>query len=160
MTSQGSFVAFDFTETWRIDDGTMPYLLQPYAFEIAGYANWLKFRAGLPEDTPPEAMVNGIPAVARYLFDIPPDSMTNEDGDPVLRIHIAADGSPWLSFPARKNPNEHRAQFFVESSPEVDVWTGENVVSTEIELDADVYVPGYDPVPEKMFFRYRIVIPN
>ena len=23
-----------------------------------------------------------------------------------------------------------------------------------------VYDPGYDPVPEKMFFRYRIKIPN
>ena len=161
MTSQGSFVAFDFAETWRIDDGTMPYLRQPYAFEIAGYATWLQFRAGLPEDTPPEAMVNGIPAVARYLFDIPPDSMTNEDGDPVLRIHIAADGSPWLSFPARKNPNEHRAEFYVESSPDVDDWTDGNVVvSDEIDLDTGVYVPGYDPVPEKMFFRYRIVIPD
>ena len=161
MTIQGSFVAFDFAETWRIDDGTMPYLQQPYAFAIAGYATWLKFRAGLPEDTPPEAMVNGIPAVARYLFDIPPDSTTNEDGDPVLRIHIAADGSPWLSFPARKNPNEQGAVFYVESSPDVDDWTEANVVvSPKIDLDAGVYDPRYDPVPEKMFFRYRIKIPN
>ena len=160
MTKQASFPAFAFAETWLIDEGeSMPYLKCFTSFTVDSFARWLKYKAGLPAGTRPEEMVNGIPAVARYLFDILPDSTTNDDGDPVLRIHIAADGSPWLSFPAFKYPNELGARFFIVSSPEVDVWTGANVVvSDPIDMSEGVYDPGYDPVPEKMFFKYKIVI--
>ena len=48
------------------------------------------------------------------------------------------------------------------SSPEVDVWTGANVVVSPepIDMSEGVYDPGYDPVPEKMFFKFRIDIPD
>ena len=160
MTTRETFVAFDFAETWQIDNETMPYLLYPYEFATADYITWLVFSAGLPKDTPPEEMVNGIPAVARYLFDILPDSMTNDEGDPVLQIHFAADGSPWLSFPTVKNPNQLGARFHIVSSPEVSDWSDATaVVSPEIDMSEGVYAPDFDPVPEKMFFKYRIVLP-
>jgi hypothetical protein len=165
MTKQASFPAFDFTETWLIDEGeSMPYLKCFASYEIDSFERWLKYRAGLPADTRPEEMVNGIPAGARYLFDIVPSQSVDTNGMPVCQIFIDPDGSPYLQFAERKYPDQWNTVFTVIASPDLAVeWDPSKRTDPLPEYAVDANgrcTPGFNPVPDHMFFKYRMQFGN
>jgi hypothetical protein len=151
MTARASFPAFDFDETWQIQEGkTFPYLLCFASTNVTCYADWL-VRYSLPEGSSPTEVRNGIPLAARYLFDIPPAETA-----PVCQIRIDGSGAPWLEFPKEKYLNDIRAAFWVLESPDLVNWTV--VGDLPVNLETGVFDPGYEQVPNHMFFRYMIVI--
>ena len=159
MTKQASFPAFRFGETWRIDEGgSTPYLKRFYDVTIGLFERWLH-RAGLSAGTRPDETVDGIPAAARYLFDIVPPASVDTNGVPAFRILFAPDGSPYLQFAERKNPDVWGSVFTVLASPDAGDWSDPD----EYPVDDDGRcVPDFspDPVPDHLFFRYRIRFGN
>ncbi len=157
MRKQASFPAFAFGSTWLIDEGeSMPYL-KVADVEITSFALWLKHKAGLPADTRPDEMVGGIPAAARYLFDIVPPASVDTNGMPVCQIFIDPEGSPYLQFAERKNPDEWNTVFTILASPDLCDWSD----PAEYPVDANGRcTPGFNPVPDHMFFKYRMQFGN
>ena len=137
-----------------IDEGeSMPYLKCVTSFTVDSFARWLKYKAGLPAGTLPEEMVDGIPAAARYLFDIVPPASVDTNGMPVCRIYIDQNGSPYLQFAERKYPDEWNTKFTILGSPDVADWSDPD--EYEVEDDGSC-VTGIDPAVGHMFFRYRM----
>ena len=156
MTKQASFPALPFGETWRIDEGEgTPYLKRFYGFAFDSFERWLKYTAGLPASTRPEEIVNGIPAAARYLFDIVPPESVDTNGMPVCQIFIDEHGSPYLQFAERKHPDEWHTVFTILASPDLSDW------SAPVEYDVDGNGrcnTGISPDVDHMFFKYKMVI--
>ena len=102
----------------------------------------------------PEDMVNGIPAGVRYVFGIDPSIGPADLVEPLLDITFDTDGKPCVKLPPQAN-TEGVAVTVLASEDLVD-WTH----AVEVPFDAVTgrYDPGIDPVPPKMFFKYRILI--
>ena len=150
MKSAASFPAFDFEETWNIDEGaTMPYLRCFNVFEINSFADWLADR-NLPGDSKPWEVVNGIPLGGRYVFGI--DSMEavlNEKNEPVFRVAAGAGGVPSVQFAEQKRGAEGEVSAFVQTSEDLAVWSE----PIPVDLAEGTYVPDA-PVPAKLFVRW------
>ena len=126
-----------------------------YAFE-----RWRNDRAGLPAGTQPDETVDGIPAAARYLFDIVPPASVDTNGMPVCRICIDQDGSPYLQFADIKYPDEWNTEFTILSRPDLeDDWSpadGKEYPKVHGVDASGRCDPGIPATVDRMFFKYRM----
>jgi hypothetical protein len=183
MTSQASFPAFDFRETWRTEDedghAVYPYLKCLHEFVIDSFARWARLRAGLTGDPKPEDVVNGIPLAARYVFDIYlMDAVLTEKGEPVFRVAFNDDDEPYVQFAKHVYGTEDEVRLYVVASTDLAVLAdldpadladldpenleklaNQGIVVIPVDLDEGKALPDYTAgVPPTRFFRYLIVI--
>ena len=176
MTSQASFPAFDFRETWRTEDedghAVYPYLKCLHEFTIDSFARWARLRAGLTGDPKPEDVVNGIPLAARYVFDIYlMDAVLTEKGEPVMDIRFDAAGEPYVQFAEHVYGDEPEVRLYVVASTDLAVLADLDpadlaeleemgvVEIISVKLDEGKALPDHSAgVPPTRFFRYLVVI--
>lgn len=153
MTSAASFPAFDFEETWNIEEGeTMPYLRCFRVFEINSFADWLADR-NLPGDAKPWEVVNGIPLGGRYVFGI--DAMDSEltaDNEPVFRI-ASGGGKPFVQFAPRKRGGDGEAALFVSTTEDLAADPVRWSDPVPVDFAEGVYRPA-EPAPAVLFVRW------
>ena len=162
MTKKTSFPAFDFKETWLIEDeegsATYPYLKCLYEFTIDSFERWARLRAGLTGNPKPEDVVNGIPLAARYIFDIySMDAVLTEAGDPVMRVEFDENGEPYVQFAEHVYGTADEVTLEVLATPDVTDWDDPEVIP--VDLDEGRAKPAYlNGVPPAMFFKWRMTI--
>ena len=149
MQRKESFTAFDFDDVWKIDEETYPYLRTLFS----AYELWLN-DVGITDEPKPEDMVNGIPAGVRYVFGIDPSIGPADLAEPLLDITFDANGKPVVKLPPQAN-TEGVAVTVLASEDLVD-WT--HAVEYPVDAATGLCLPDLDPVPPKMFFKYRILI--
>ncbi|MBQ6924316.1 MAG: hypothetical protein IJQ73_06725, partial [Kiritimatiellae bacterium] len=159
MTQQASFPAFAFPDTWKNGDDTlMPYLLGFYTFtaKLNSFASWVK-EHGLPANSQPGDIVGGLPLAARFVFGIDDmASVLSADNEPVFCVKFDAGGAPYVQFARNVNGTPEEVTLEIIATENLADWS--HAVPVEVDLDAGVYIPDVDPVPPKMFFRWRIRI--
>ena len=162
MLHEANFPDFDFDRTWLIDEGaTTPYL-QTFVIVKRGYDVWLE-QNGLPEDTEPNDLVNGIPAGLRYVYSVP-NAVTNlnELATPFFRI-VTVSGKPRAAFLPTRDGYEGvqvNIQIYATSEltdmvdPDPAHWP--NRVNYVYDTYNDVWKPATGLEYPKMFFRWCI----
>ena len=158
MKGRAGFPAFDFEETWSIEEGrTTPYLRRFYEFAIRSFADWVADR-NLPSGSRPEEVVNGIPLAARYVFGIDSmDDILNADGEPVFRVAFDGNGEPFVQFAEHVRGTDQEVRLDVLATTDVADWADPQVVP--VDLDVGVAKPDCsEGVPATMFFKWRITI--
>ena len=162
MLHEANFPDFDFDRTWLIDEGaTTPYL-QTFVIVKRGYDVWLE-QNGLPEDTEPNDLVNGIPAGLRYVYSVP-NAVTNlnELATPFFRI-VTVSGKPRAAFLPTRDGYEGvqvNIQIYATSEltdmvdPDPAHWP--HRVNYVYDTYNDVWKPATGLEYPKMFFRWRI----
>ena len=157
MTKQASFPSFGFQDTWmNADDTAMPYLLCFYMLANNSFAAWVR-ECNLPANSQPGDVVGGLQLAARYVFGIDDmDSVLNADNEPVFCVKFDANGAPYVQFAKNVNGTPEEVTLEVLASEDVTDWSHAEVV--EVDLADGIYVPNVNPVPPKMFFRWRMHI--
>jgi hypothetical protein len=158
MKSAASFPAFDFEETWNIDEGaTMPYLRCFYVFEINSFNEWVADR-NLPAGSTPDVVVNGIPLGARYVFGIDRmDAVLTDGNEPVFRVEFDENGEPYVQFAEHVYGTADEVTLEVLATPDVTDWDDPEVIP--VDLDEGRAKPAYlNGVPPAMFFKWRMTI--
>ena len=162
MLHAANFPVFDFDRTWLIDEGaTTPYL-QTFVVVKRGYDVWLE-QNGLPEDTEPNDLVNGIPAGLRYVYSVP-NAVTNlnELATPFFRI-VTVSGKPRAAFLPTRDGYEGvqvNIQIYATSEltdmvdPDPAHWP--HRVNYVYDTYNDVWKPATGLEYPKMFFRWCI----
>lgn len=155
MKSSASFPVFDFEEMWNIDEGaTMPFLRCFYVFEINSFGDWVADR-NLPPGSTPDVVVNGIPLGARYVFGIDSmDAVLSAGGEPVCCVKFDENGKPYVKFAEHVNGTDGEVKLWVLATDDLLDWSGAEWI--QVGLDDGLYVPDVDPVPDAMFFKWRI----
>ena len=144
-----SYPSFDFTNTWSIAEGVdEPRLLQPTVF-----TDFLD-DCRLPLNTEPGADVNGIQAVARYVFGIHPDASLADFPEPLIDIKFNANGKPCVKLPAQANTEG--ATVTVLATEDLSDWT--HAAEYRVDPFTGLCLPNLDIVPDQMFFKYKIVL--
>ncbi|MBQ9430110.1 MAG: hypothetical protein IJU44_01015, partial [Kiritimatiellae bacterium] len=161
MTAQASFPAFDFGETWmnETDDGaTQPYLKVFYDYAIDSFERWAKYKAGLSGNANPLEVVNGIPLIVRYVFDISAlDSVLTENNEPVMRVEFDENGEPYVQFAQHVYGDESEVTLEVLATPDITDWSDPEVIP--VDLDVGIAKPDVSSgVPPAMFFRWRLEV--
>jgi hypothetical protein len=156
MKSAASFPAFDFEETWNIDEGaTMPYLRCFYVFEITRFAEWVADR-NLPAGSKPDDIVGGLELGARYVFGIDRmDAVLNAANEPVFRVEFDENGKPYVQF-AEIVRDADLVSLVVLASEDVGDWTAPAVV--DVDLADGTAEPSFPQgaVPDALFFKWRL----
>ena len=127
-----------------------------------GYDVWLE-QNGLPEDTEPNDLVNGIPAGLRYVYSVP-NAVTNlnELATPFFRI-VTVSGKPRAAFLPTRDGYEGvqvNIQIYATSEltdmvdPDPAHWP--NRVNYVYDTYNDVWKPATGLEYPKMFFRWCI----
>ena len=157
MMASANFNGFDFMATWRIDEGeTTPYL-RTFIVQKTGYAAFLE-EYGIPEDTDPCMVTNGVPLVVRYVYGIVPMSRTTDaDGRQPMSIAFSQ-GMPVISFAPFKNNVDFDVNFTVLASRSLTDWSNPAVyhadpVTRSVSID-DLGTP----LPPQMFFSYSVEV--
>ena len=162
MLHAANFPVFDFDRTWLIDEGaTYPYL-QTFIVVKRGFDVWLE-QNGLPEDTEPNDLVNGIPAGLRYVYSVP-NAVTNlnELATPFFRI-VTVSGKPRAAFLPTRDGYEGvqvNIQIYATSEltdmvdPDPAHWP--HRVNYVYDTYNDVWKPATGLEYPKMFFRWCI----
>ena len=153
---------FDFDRTWLIDEGkTTPYL-QAFIVVKRGYDVWLE-QNGIPADTEPNDLVNGLPAGLRYVYNIPAEATSlNGLATPFFRI-VTMSGKPRAAFlPTRDGSEDVRVNTQVFATTELsdmgdpDPAHWPHRVEYVYDTDNDVWKPATGLEYSKMFFRWRV----
>ena len=120
---------------------------------FSAYELWLK-DAGIAYEPEPGELVNGIPAGARYVFGIDPQIGPANLVEPLIDIKFDAAGKPYVKLPAQANTEG--ATLTVLASEDLMDWSH----ATEYAVDSvtGICQPDLNPVPPKMFFRWRLTI--
>jgi hypothetical protein len=149
---------FDFHTTWKIDEGvTTPYL-RVFLVPQTDFAAWLQ-EYNLPADTDPLTVTNGISLVARYIYGVVPmSSVTDAEGNPMLRIAVDSSGVVRLQLPSKKNSVDFPVTFTIMASPDLSDWSPLTVTEFPVNLDTGVCTPVFDPVPRQMFFKCKVSV--
>ncbi len=157
MKSAASFPAFDFEETWNIDEGaTMPYLRCFYVFEINSFNEWVADR-NLPAGSKPDDIVGGLELGARYVFGIDRmDAVLNAANEPVFRVEFDENGKPYVQF-AEIVRDADLVSLVVLASEDVRDWDDPAVVPVDF-ADGTAEPSFPQGVPATMFFKWRITI--
>ena len=162
MLHEANFPDFDFDRTWLIDEGSTTPYLQTFVIVKRGYDVWLE-QNGLPEDTEPNDLVNGIPAGLRYVYSVP-NAVTNlnELATPFFRI-VTVSGKPRAAFLPTRDGYEGvqvNIQIYATSEltdmvdPDPAHWP--NRVNYVYDTYNDVWKPATGLEYPKMFFRWCI----
>ena len=156
MLHPENFNGFDFMATWRIDEGeTTPYL-RTFFVQKTGFAAFLE-EYGIPEDTDPCMVTNGVPLVVRYVYGIVPMSrVADADGRQPMGITFA-DGRPVISFAPFKNNIDFNVYFTILASPDLNDWS--NPARYPADPATRICIPDLGtPLPPKMFFKYTVTV--
>jgi hypothetical protein len=162
MKHEANFPDFDFNRTWLIDEGSTTPYLQTFVIVKRGYDVWLE-QNGLPEDTEPNDLVNGIPAGLRYVYSVP-NAVTNlnELATPFFRI-VTVSGKPRAAFLPTRDGYEGvqvNIQIYATSEltdmvdPDPAHWP--HRVNYVYDTYNDVWKPATGLEYPKMFFRWCI----
>ena len=128
MLHAESFTNFDFVATWKIDEGeSTPYLIAVGVF-LSAFEQWLADN-GLPIDTDPTDVYNGVPYLIRYAFDVPHDPFS-----PFTGISFKANGDVAIKTMEVKNDEGVTLKWFSSTSL-TEGW--EEVDSEEITIEPD-----------------------
>ena len=146
-----SYPSFDFTNTWSIAEGVD----EPRLVPSTGFTTFLD-DCYLPLVTKPDADVNGIPAAARYVFGIDPQTGPAELAEPLIDIGLGADGKPYVKLPALANTEG--ATVTVLATEDLSDWS--KAARYPVNPATGICVPDLDPVPPRLFFKWSITIDN
>ena len=114
---------------------------------------WLK-DAGVTYAPEPDELVNGIPAGARYVFGIDPQIGPTALSESLIDIKFDADGKPYVKLPAQANTEG--ATVTVLATEDLADWT--YAAEYPVNPATGLCQPLLDPVPDHMFFKYRVSI--
>ena len=151
MTDKANFPAFDFTDTWIITEADGAPTLRTF---FSAYDLWLK-DAGIAYEPEPNELVNGIPAGARYVFGIDPQIGPANLAEPLIDIKFDTDGKPYVKLPAQANTEG--ATVTVLATEDLSDWS--NAAEYPVDPVTGICLPDLgNPIPDHMFFKYRIDI--
>ena len=108
----------------------------------------------LPLNTKPDADVNGISAGARYVFGIDPAIGPADLAEPLIDIGFDTSGKPYVKLPAQANTKG--ATVTVLATEDLADWT--HAAEYPVDPATGICRPDLDPVPNHLFFKYRIAI--
>ena len=129
----------------------------------AGFIAFLE-ENGIPTDTDPMTVTNGIPLAARYVYGIEPmDAMTNAEGHLLVDFQLSTDGAPVFELAPEKRPDDFGLIFSMLWSRTLSPWEtlGEMCFDADNDGDDTLCHPPVNTSNEPcMFFKYRIVLPG
>jgi hypothetical protein len=144
-----SYPSFDFTNTWRIAEGTD----EPRLVPLNGFTTFLD-DCYLPLGTDPYADVNGIQAGARYVFGIDPSTAPSNLSEPLIDIKFDTDGKPYVKLPSQVNTDG--AEVTVLATEDLADW--DHAIECTVNPATGSCLVPLDTVPPHLFFMYRIDI--
>ena len=126
---------------------------------LTGFAAFLN-ENGIPTDTDPMTVTNGIPLAARYVYGIEPmDATTNAEGHLLVDFQLGANGAPVFELAPQKRTDEFGLVFSILWSRDLSPWETRGEIRFDADTDGNDLLchPPVDPSDEpRMFFRYRI----
>ena len=146
-----SYPSFDFTNTWSIAEGVD----EPRLVPLTAFTDFLD-GCYLPLNTKPDADVNGIPAGARYVFGIAPALGPVDLDEPLIDIGFGLNGKPYVKLPTLVNTEG--ATVMVLATEDLTDWS--RAAEYPVYPATGICLPNLDPVPDRMFFKYRITLGN
>ena len=144
-----SYPSFDFTNTWSIAEGVD----EPQLVPLTSFTLFLD-DCNLPLGTNPDADVNGISVGARYVFGIYPALGPADLAEPLIDIKFDTNGKPYVKLPALANTEG--ATVTVLATEDLSDWT--HVAEYPVDSTTGICLPDLDPVPDHMFFKYKILL--
>ena len=109
---------------------------------------------GLPPDTAPETVTNGIPVVARYVFDIDPDIGPGDLAEPLIDVSLDAGGTPSVKLPEQKNTEG--VTVTVLASEDLMDWSSAKLIEMRYDQSDGTWKPADGIDRPTMFFKWRI----
>ena len=109
---------------------------------------------GLPPDTAPETVTNGIPVLARYVFDIDPDIGPGDLAEPLIDVTLDADGTPSVKLPEQKNAEG--VTVTVLATEDISDWSQANLIEMIYDPSDGTWKPADGIFRPAMFFKWRI----
>jgi hypothetical protein len=108
----------------------------------------------LPLNTDPDADVNGIPAGARYVFGIDPQTGPADLAEPLIDIGFDAEGNPSVKIP--EPVNTEGATVTVLATEDLADWSGAKLVPMAYDASDGTYKPAVAERPPRLFFKWSI----
>ena len=108
----------------------------------------------LPQDTDPETVTNGIPVIARYVFDIDPDIGPDELDEPLIDVTFDADGTPSVKLPEQKNTEG--VTVTVLATEDLSDWSNAKLIEMLYDPADGTWKPADGIERPSMFFKWRV----
>jgi hypothetical protein len=144
-----SYPSFDFTNTWSIAEGVD----EPRLVPLTAFTDFLD-SCYLPLNTKPDADVNGIPAGARYVFGIDPQTGPADLAEPLIDIGFDTAGNPSVKIP--ETVNTDGATVTVLATEDLADWSGAKLVPMAHDASDGTWKPAVVERPPRLFFKWRI----
>ena len=138
-----------------IDDPNIVLIDNLSASGSISFATFLD-ECGLPPDTPPQTVTNGIPAIVRYVFDIAPDIGPGDLAEPLIDVKFDADGTPSVEIPEQKNTEG--VTVTVLATEDISDWSDAQLIEMRYDESDGAWHPADGADHPAMFFKWRVGI--
>ena len=152
MMDKANFPVFDFTSTWIIAEGDGAPVLRTF---FSAYDLWLK-DAGIAYEPEPDELVNGIPAGARYVFGIDPQTSPADLAEPLIDIGFDTEGNPSVTIP--ETVNADGATVTVLTTGDLSDWSHAKLVPMAYDASDGTWKPAVAERPPRLFFKWIVTV--